>query len=281
MMIDKNSPMPLWAQVLADLRLRIGRGEFRERFPTDAELIAEYGVSRHTVREAARRLQSEGVIDRGRGLGTFVRPRVIEQPLGSLYSLFRSVEEHGYTQRSVVRYLEERTDAEAAKMLGRPADEPLVYLERLRLADEEPVFLDCSWLPAAVARPLLGVDFTHTALYRELGERCGVVPDAGWERLAPEVPSREQRALLGLRARVPALAIERLTSEHGLPVEWRHGLVRADRFSYVARWGGQGSGAGFEPRPDRGQKPRPDRGQEQRPDQGQGQEQGPDRGQDR
>ncbi|HEY1701583.1 MAG TPA: GntR family transcriptional regulator [Trebonia sp.] len=247
-MIDKDSPMPLWAQVLADLRLRIERGEFRERFPTDAELMDSYGVSRHTVREAARRLQSEGVIDRGRGVGTFVRPQVIEQPLGALYSLFRSVEESGYTQRSVVRHLEERADTEAAKTLGRPADEPLVYLERLRMADEDPVFLDCSWLPAAIARPLLDVDFAHTALYRELGERCGTHPDAGWERLAPAIPTLEQRSLLGLRAGVPVLAIERLASARGVPVEWRHGLVRADRFSYVARWSGRASDAGFEPR---------------------------------
>jgi GntR family transcriptional regulator len=246
--IDKNSPLPLWAQVLADLRRRIERGEFRARFPTDAELTAEYGVSRHTVREAARRLQAEGVIDRGRGQGTFVRPKVIEQPLGTLYSLFRSVEEQGYTQRSIVRYLEERTDAEAAKTLGRPADEPLIYLERLRLADEEPIFLDCSWLPAALARPLLGVDFAHTALYRELHIRCGVQPDAGWERLAPALPTREQRDLLGLRARVPALAIERLAFQRSDPVEWRHGLVRGDRFSYVARWTSRESDAGFEPR---------------------------------
>jgi len=248
--IDKNSPLPLWAQVLADLRRRIERGEFRARFPTDAQLTAEYGVSRQTVREAARRLQAEGVIHRGRGQGTFVRPKVIEQPLGTLYSLFRSVEEHGFTQRSIVRYLEERTNAEAAKTLGRPADEPLIYLERLRLADEEPIFLDCSWLPASLARPLLDVDFAHTALYRELHTRCGVRPDAGWERLAPALPTREQRELLGLRARVPALAIERLAFQRGDPVEWRHGLVRGDRFSYVARWTSRESDAGFEPRPD-------------------------------
>jgi GntR family transcriptional regulator len=246
--IDKQSPMPLWAQVLGDLRLRIERGEFRSRFPTDAELTAEYGVSRHTVREAARRLVAEGVIDRSRGQGTFVRPRVIEQPIGSLYSLFRSVEAHGYTQRSIVRYLEERTDTDAAKILGRSPDEPLVYLERLRFADDEPVMLDCSWLPAVIALPLLDVDFEHTALYRELSDRCGVHPDSGWERLAPEIPNREQRDLLALRANVPALAIERLAYQQGAPVEWRHGLVRADRFSYVSRWTSQESGAGFEPR---------------------------------
>jgi len=88
-------------------------------------------------------------------------------------------------QRSVVRYLEERRNDEAAKVLGRPPDEPLVYLERLRLADDQPVVLDCSWLPASLARPLLHVDFTRTALYHELQDRCGLRPDAGWERLRP------------------------------------------------------------------------------------------------
>jgi len=246
--LDRNSPLPLWAQVLGDLRTRLARGEFTGRFPGDEELRAQYGVSRHTVREAVRRLQSEGVIERGRGRGTFVTGTLIEQPLGALYSLFRSVEAQGFVQRSVVRYLEERRNEEAAKVLGRPPDEPLVYLERLRLADDQPIVLDCSWLPASLARPLLQVDFTRTALYHELQARCGLRPDAGWERLRPVLPSREQRDLLGLGAHTPALAIERLASASATPVEWRHGLVRADRFSYVARWSAaQDTGARFEP----------------------------------
>ena len=168
MTVDRDSALPLWAQVLGDLRRRLARGEFRLRFPGDNELTEHYGVSRHTVREAVRRLQNEGVVERGRGRGTFVRDGAIEQPLGALYSLFRSVEEQGFVQRSVVRHLELRQDEEAAKVLGRAPDESLVYLERLRLADGVPIVLDCSWLPAALAGPLLEVDFTRTALYREL-----------------------------------------------------------------------------------------------------------------
>ena len=247
MIPDRNSPVPLWVLVLGDRRGRLARGEFTGRFPGDEELRETYGVSRHTVREAVRRLQAEGIIERGRGRGTFVTGAVIEQPLGALYSLFRSVEAQGYVQRSVVRYLEERRDEEAAKVLGRPPDEPLVYLERLRLADDQPIVLDCSWLPAALAGPLLRVDFTRTALYHELQAKCGLRPDAGWERLRPVLPTPEQRQLLGLDARTPALAIERMASSTAMPVEWRHGLVRADRFSYVARWAAQDLGAGFEP----------------------------------
>jgi GntR family transcriptional regulator len=254
--VDRNSALPLWAQVLGDLRRRLAAGEFRSRFPGDDELTAQYAVSRHTAREAVRRLQIEGVVERGRGRGTFVTGRMIEQPLGALYSLFRSVEEQGFVQRSIVRRLEERYDEEAARVLGCAPGEPLVYLERLRLADDQPIVLDCSWLPAALGRPLMEVDFTRTALYRELHVRCGIRPDSGWERIRPVLPGKEQRELLGIPARTPALAIERLASSDTTPVEWRHGLVRADRFSYVARWSAQDLGAGFEPVAAAGRTPR-------------------------
>ena len=250
--VDRDSAVPLWAQVLGDLRRRIAAGEFRSRFPGDEELRAEYGVSRHTVREAVRRLQAEGVVERGRGRGTYVRDRVIEQPLGTLYSLFRSVEEQGYVQRSVVLRLEERTSEQAARVLGCGAADPLIYLERLRLADDEPVVLDSSWLPASLARPLLAVDFTRTALYRELHERCGVRPNAGWERIRPVLPGRDERVLLGVRSHSPVFAVERLACHDTLPVEWRNSMVRPDRFSYVARWSALRLGAGFEPAPEPG-----------------------------
>ncbi|MGH9114338.1 MAG: GntR family transcriptional regulator [Acidimicrobiales bacterium] len=245
--MDRSVPTPLWAQVLADLRLRLARGEFESRFPGDVELTDQYGVSRHTVREAVRHLQVEGVIDRGRGRGTFLRRPVIEQSLGTFYSLFRSVEAQGFVQRSVVRCLEERTDRQAAAVLDCEPDEPLVYLERLRLADEQPIVLDCSWMPARVARPLLGVDFTHTALYRELQDRCGVLLSSGWERMLPVLPTAEQRHLLCLGPRAPALSIERFARSGPSPVEWRHGVVRTDRVSFVARWAGYEVEASFEP----------------------------------
>jgi GntR family transcriptional regulator len=228
-------PAPLWARVLEDLRRRLDAGEFAERFPADVELVRDYRVSRHTAREAVRHLQAEGVLERRRGRGSFVTKPAIEQPLGTLYSLYRSIEDTGAVQNSVVRYLEERRDDKAEAMLGCPG-EPLIYLERVRLADDEPVALDCSWLPAKLARPLLEVDFTHTALYEQLARCCNVHLTSGWERIRPVLPDRVQRGLLGIDARQPAFAIERLAMAGGVPVEWRHGVVRADRFSFVTRW---------------------------------------------
>lgn len=237
-MVDRSSAVPLWAQVLDDLRRRMEQGEFAERFPTDQELVVGYGVSRHTAREAVRRLQGEGRLQRERGRGSFVVPSVVEQPLGAIYSLYRSLEAHGLRASSVVRELGTVRDPAAAFALSVGEDTPLVYLSRLRLADGEPMALDESWLPVSIAAPLLNVDFRHTALYVELGERCGIRATAGWERITPTLPNPEQAVLLGLDQHQPLFAIERLATESGKPVEWRRSVVRGDRYAFIATWSG-------------------------------------------
>jgi GntR family transcriptional regulator len=132
--LDPDSPLPLWAQLRADLRGRLARGEFDQRFPTERELTAVYEVSRHTVREAVRHLRADGLVERRRGLGTFVVKTEFEQPLGSLYSLFRFVEAQGVEQRSSVLVAEVRSDATVAGKLGLEPGSELFYLVRIRYA---------------------------------------------------------------------------------------------------------------------------------------------------
>ena len=81
MSLDMSNPMPLWAQLVAELRRRLGAGDFDERFPTEAELVVAFGVSRATVREAIRRLRGDGLLDARRGSGTFVVRRQLDAPI--------------------------------------------------------------------------------------------------------------------------------------------------------------------------------------------------------
>lgn len=241
--LDRRSPMPLWAQLLDDLRRRLAAGEFDERFPTDRELIEQYAASRHTVRHAVGRLCDEGLIERERGRGSFLTHRAIEQPLGMLYSLFRSLEDRGIEQRSIVLALEERRDAEAAGMLGLDPDTPLVHLHRIRLADGEPLAVDRSWLPADVARPVLAADFERTALYAELAARCGVAPTRGWERIVPVLPDATLRGQLAVDDHQAVFEIERLACHGETPLEWRRSVIRGDRYAFVSRWDEHGPSA--------------------------------------
>jgi GntR family transcriptional regulator len=234
--LDRESPMPLWAQLADDLVRRLEAGAFSERFPTEHELLAEYGVSRHTVRDAVRRLRSDGLLQAQRGRGTFVRQGRIDQPLGTLYSLFREVEARGIAQRSLVRVREVRTDPKVAARLGLDGDAELVFLERLRLADDEPLALDQVWMPRHLGEPLLEADLSRTAVYDVLAEQRGVRLTGGRERIGAVVLSPAEQELLGVDGTVAGLAIERTGELDGLAVEWRWTLVRGDRFGVVAEW---------------------------------------------
>jgi GntR family transcriptional regulator len=232
--LDRSGACPLWVQVRDDLLARLEAGEFADAFPGELGLTVEYGVSRHTVREALRQLRADGLVTAERGrTPRLARPTEIEQPLGALYSLFASVEAAGLAQCSVTRRLEVRADGVFAARLGLEESTPLLYLERLRLAGEQPLAIDRVWLPAAVATPLLDADFTRTALYDELARRCGVRLQGGREHLSAVVPTPAERRLLGIGTGVAAFAIDRLGRSNGRPIEWRHTVVRGDRFSVV------------------------------------------------
>lgn len=235
--VDRASGTPLWQQVHDDLVLRVSRREFEESFPGELTLVREYAVSRHTVREALRRLRAAGVVrgERGR-TSRLMRPTEINQELGTLYSMFASVEATGQPQRSEVRVLEVTTDPEAAARLELPSDAPLLRLERLRHAGDRPLALDSVHLPAELARPLLDVDFTQTALYTELDRLCGVRLTGGEEHIRAVVPTTEQRRLLAMPRDVAVLAIERCGRVGRRPVECRRTFVRGDRFAMHAEF---------------------------------------------
>lgn len=234
--LDRSSPLPLWAQLEADLRRRLEAGEFDDRFPTDAEMVADYDVSRHTVREAIRHLNRTGVLRRERGRGTVVNRARFEQPLGNLYSLFRSIEDAGAEQTSEVLTMDVRRDTIAAAQLGLADDDQFFFLERIRFAEGEPLAVDRAWLPVALAAPLLDADFTHTALYDELERRVGVRPDQGWERVSPIIPTAADRERLGLGRTDAAFHLERLGRSGDRPIEWRTTVIRGDRYRFVSDW---------------------------------------------
>ncbi|MHC1557763.1 GntR family transcriptional regulator [Actinomycetospora sp. C-140] len=238
--VDRQSPVPLWSQVRDDLRRRLAGGEFDAVFPGENALVADYDVSRNTVRQALQGLRAEGLVTAERGRAPRVRHAEIEQPVGTLYSLFASVEAAGLTQRSEVRVLDTRADGVVAARLGLEESTPLVHLERLRRAGDAPLAVDRVWLPAAIAEPLLAADFTHTSLYAELARRTGTRLESGHERISAQLPTPGERTLLECARDVAVFVIERTGVAASRPVEWRQTVVRGDRFAFDARFSAQG-----------------------------------------
>lgn len=99
----KHRDPPRYMQLAGELRRKVLAGTFAADFPTEAELCAQYAVSRFTVREALRRLQAEGLIARRRGSGTTVQPAAarggaLHQPISNVGELLQ------YGRGSHIRY---------------------------------------------------------------------------------------------------------------------------------------------------------------------------------
>ncbi len=234
--LDRSAPAPLWVQLRDDLLRRMESGEFPDRFPGEMELVEVYGVSRHTVREALRRLREDRLVESSRGRTSVAHPGVISQQLGAMYSLFTELERRGIEQRSELIVADRRVDATAAGHLGLSPRTKLVYLERLRLGDDQPIAWDRAWLEPRLAAPLLKRDYTHTGLYDEWQRSAGVRLTGGRERITAVVPDREQRRLLAMKRDEAAMLVERTGCLSDVPVEFRITLVRGSRFSFSAEW---------------------------------------------
>lgn len=104
----------------------------------------EYRVSWHTIRAALRSLRTEGLITAARGRASSVaEPTLIQQQMGgALYSLLAFLEAAGLIQSIIVRCLDIRADGVVGARLGLEESTPLLHLERLRLAGEEPLAVD-------------------------------------------------------------------------------------------------------------------------------------------
>lgn len=238
--LDRSRREPLWAQLHADLLRRLAAGDFAAGFPGEAQLRDEYEVSRHTVREAMRRIREAGLVESGRGRQSQVLSQRIEQPLGSLYSLFREIESRGIVQESVVLSCGLKSHPEAAAQLGLPPESDLFALERIRLAGGEPLAHDCVWLPAQIGKPLLDTDFTRTALYDELAKHHIAVPDSGRERITATLISPKMASRLNTPVPAAGLTIERTGLRKGKPMECRRTTVRADRYELLMAWNERG-----------------------------------------
>ena len=231
--LDRSAIRPLWAQLHDDLMERLEAGEFTEAFPGELVLAAEYAVSRHTVREALRRLRADGLVTAERGrvprLAAAERDRTTDW--GRCTACSPRSRRPGMVQRSVTRRLEIRADGVFASRLGLEESTPLLYLERLRLAGEQPLAADRVWLPADARRAVVAGRLHAYRALRRAGRplRAAVARRAGADqrRRADAGRTRPARRVVSGTA---AFAIERLGCADGRPVEWRHTLVRGDRF---------------------------------------------------
>ena len=228
---------PLYSVVASQAEQKIATGQWNEgeRLPPERQLCLDFGVSRATLRQALEELEERGLITRHQGRGTFVaRPRV-QLPIMGVFSVRDAMEAHG--MRMTTKVLEvaviEASRQIASDLACLPGDD-IVFVERLRLGDGEPMVLDTAHLRAELFPGLEKVDFENRSLYEVLEVDYGHTVAEARESLEPVILTPRECGLLGVPPHTTALLTRRVTSDSaGVVVALGHVLLRGDRSRYL------------------------------------------------
>lgn len=209
--------------------LILGMATPGQAIPSERQLSADYGVSRATVRAAVGGLVADGMLERVQGLGTFaVHPR-LESHL-HLASFTDDMRRRGATPSTRVLTLAAHVPPpEVATALALGTRERAWQVERLRLADDEPMALETGWYPEALFPDLDAHDLTDS-LYRLLADQYGRVIDAAAQTLWAQTPTPRLVELLALPDATPTLVFQRRSTAQGVPVEHVTSYYRGDRY---------------------------------------------------
>ncbi len=235
------SEAPLYLQLKELLRERITSGQLKpgDLLPSERQLQEEFKLSRTTVRLALDDLMKEGFLSRYQGRGTVVAPPKIEQGLQGFYSFTDAMQAKGLVPKSKVISLElEPASAFAQARLELPPGSQVYKLTRLRLASDEPMMFEISYIPHHLAPGLAAAALESTPLYQLLETEYRVVPYAAKEWFEPVLITAAEAHWLDVPVGSPALLLERLTYDHRLqPIEVCKSIVRGDRCRYFVNLG--------------------------------------------
>lgn len=224
--ISREQARPLYKQLKDRLIELLGSGSIppQGKIASERELVAQYGVSRITVRQAMRELVAEGHLRSQPGKGFYAtgRPLVPAFELELLRSFTATAEHHGL--RPGARLLSGTVipaDERLASLLHLRPGDPVVLLRRLRLLDDQPVAIAQDWMAEARVPDLLELDWGsgNRSLYDELRHRYRLKPTSGETVLSARLARGDEARLLGLPRPASVLVVDQIAYDQaGAPI---------------------------------------------------------------
>lgn len=251
MVIQRTGVVPLYYQLEEILSQRIDSGELKpsEPIPSEAELQEQYGVSRTTVRQAIARLVTAGKLRTVQGKGTFVTEPKVEEKVEAVTSLSQELLARNIRPTSRILGLAcTFPSAKVADVLRLDKGQDIVRLERLRLADGEPIGISTAYLPLRLVPGLAERGLAGESLYEVLENEFGLILHEADEVVSASAALEREAQLLDIPVGAPVLLVTRTTySVEGAPIEYSRTVFRADRYRYYARLRTRGRSGGVQP----------------------------------
>lgn len=230
-----SAQLPLHVQVRELIRQQAIAGEIVDkqgRLRSEVDLIKHFGVSRMTIRSALAPLVQEGLFDRTRGRGTFLRSNASEMWMGRLMGFQELVKEAGFEPgaRILLHGMVRPEDASIGEALRERA---VWQLRRVRYADEVPTAIEHAYYPPDIGLELEHRDLVSIAMYRVFEEELSLTLGQGNQTIGARLSAPEEDAELGIEGPGALISMERLTlADDGRPVELLRAVYRPDMFQF-------------------------------------------------
>ena len=244
MLAPRNNYTPKYVQIYDWLRGMIDRGRIQvdEKLPTEIELTKQFQATRMTVRKAVDRLELEGMIERKRGQGTFLKATTTKKPieydLADTYCFFQEMEKIGIQATVDVLELEVvEAPPEISTILNLGRDKRAIYTYNRFRADGEPVMLEKHYMAYQEFKAILDMDLTQSR-YPYLVNDFKVTMHHAHTTFSAVTSSQAETALLGLTQPLACILLEWvLYDANNIPIETSNSLCHGEKHQYKAHAG--------------------------------------------
>jgi GntR family transcriptional regulator len=237
----EQGPVPLYYQLEQRLRTRLGANEFEPGalFPTEDQICCQYKVSRITVRRALDSLQRLGLIERRRGVGSFVsdKPRGINSQLTGSLSEFLAMA--GVLNTRSLGLDEADPTREVRDKLQLAAGERAILLRTVGSLDEGPVAYLEIWFPLDIGSQLQIADLDgHMPVVRLVEKFADVRITRAAQTIEPDHAGEEAAKHLLVDPNTPILHVKRVYFAGDRPIELANVRYHPDRYRYAIEFKG-------------------------------------------
>jgi GntR family transcriptional regulator len=225
---------PLYYQIKQQLLDQISDGRLQPgaMLPSESQLSTQYNVSRITVRRALRELVQQGILYSLQGKGTFAAHAPIREMSG-FRSFSEDIRSKGLKPSSQVLSFElVPAEADVAAHLKVHPGQPVYILQRIRMADDQPVAFETAHLPASLFPNLASHDLNQS-LFQIFGEKYHIYPAWADAEIQARTATPEIAQALRMRAGEPVLTAHRLTYTESFDiVEYVVSVYCGSRFTF-------------------------------------------------
>jgi len=234
-----SPPTSLYGRIRDELRAQIVSGLYppHARLPSESELMAQYSVSRITVRHALAELEKEGVLFKLAGKGVFVSKPKAFQSLARLQGFAEAMAHQGHEIfNDVVAFGSIAANAEVAQRLGLAEGDAVSELQRVRYLNRVPVSFDITYVRPHIGARLAREDLATRDVFLIIENDYGI--ELGFADLAIDALLADAKlsTLLQINLGDPILRIARLThTARGEPLDFEYLYCRVDNFQFRLR----------------------------------------------